>query len=399
MVVTGGRTTRRGLLVAAVAMTAALAAACSGGSPSAQQTSANTPTTTTPPPKPVTLSVLPADKATDVPAGEPIAVAAADGKITQVALANADGKAVAGQLTPDGLHWGNTEPLGYGKAYTLTVTGQGTDGKPVSRTSTFTTVTPRTLTALSMNPLDGETVGVGQPLAFYFDEKIADKPAAEKAIQVTTTPKVDGAFYWFNDKEVHWRPKDFWATGTKITVKAAIYGKNLGNGIYGQEDVTSSATIGDAVISEADGATHQMTVKVNGQVVRTMPISMGSPKHPSSDGIYVVTEKRDHMIMDSTTYGLALDQGGYKTPVDWATRISNGGIFVHSAPWSVGQQGNSNVSHGCINASPENAKWYFDLAKKGDIVIGTNTGGPQLDSWDGFGDWQVPWDQWVAGNR
>jgi lipoprotein-anchoring transpeptidase ErfK/SrfK len=142
-----------------------------------------------------------------------------------------------------------------------------------------------------------------------------------------------------------------------------------------------------------------MTVKVNGQVVRTMPISMGQPRFPSNTGTYVVTEKRAHMVMDSTTYGLALDQGGYQTPVDWATRISNGGIFVHSAPWSVAQQGNSNVSHGCVNVSPENARWFFDLAKKGDVVIATNTGGPPLESWDGFGDWQGPGPAWLAGNR
>ncbi|MDQ4105177.1 MAG: L,D-transpeptidase family protein, partial [Actinomycetota bacterium] len=98
-------------------------------------------------------------------------------------------------------------------------------------------------------------------------------------------------------------------------------------------------------------------------------------------------------------FGLALDAGGYMTKVQWATRISNGGEFVHSAPWSVGQQGHSNVSHGCINLSPDNAKWFFDNVKKGDVVINTNTGGPDLKPWDGFGDWQIPWGQWVTGNK
>jgi lipoprotein-anchoring transpeptidase ErfK/SrfK len=87
------------------------------------------------------------------------------------------------------------------------------------------------------------------------------------------------------------------------------------------------------------------------------------------------------------------------TKVQWATRISNSGEFVHSAPWSVAQQGNSNVSHGCINLSPENAKWFFDNVKKGDVVINVNTGGPNLKPWDGFGDWQIPWGQWVSGGN
>ncbi|QTR06091.1 L,D-transpeptidase family protein [Saccharothrix algeriensis] len=340
-----------------------------------------------------------ADQAVDVPPGQPVVVTAADGKLTQVSLTNAEGKVVAGAVTPDGTQWTNSEPLGYGKTYTLAVTGQGTDGKTVGRTSTFTTVRPRTLTFLSVNPMDGTTVGIGQPLAFYFDEPIADRAAAEAMISITTEPRVEGAFYWFNEKEVHWRPQNFWAPGTKITINAKIYGQHLGNGVYGEEDRLITTTIGDAVVHEADGAAHQVVTKINGQVARTMPTSMGNAENPTPTGTYVLTEKHDHMVMDSRTYGLALDAGGYVTPVDWATRMSNSGIFFHSAPWSIGDQGNRNVSHGCLNLSPENAKWVFDLSKPGDVVVVTNSGGPALESWDGFGDWQVPWDVWVRGNR
>ncbi|MBB5957590.1 lipoprotein-anchoring transpeptidase ErfK/SrfK [Saccharothrix tamanrassetensis] len=347
----------------------------------------------------MTLSTGPADQAVDVQPGLPVVATAADGKITQVALTNADGKPVAGQVSPDGLQWTNSEPLGYAKAYTLAVTAQGADGKPVIRTSSFTTVKPRTLTFLSVNPMDGTTVGVGQPLAFYFDEPITDKAAAEAMISITTEPKVEGAFYWFDEKQVHWRPQNYWTPGTKITINAKIYGKHLGNGVYGEEDRVINTTIGDAVIHEADGSTHQVVTKINGQVARTMPTSMGNAANPTPTGTYVLTEKHDHMVMDSRTYGLALDAGGYVTPVDWATRMSNSGIFFHSAPWSVGDQGNRNVSHGCLNLSPENAKWVFDLSKPGDVVIVTNSGGPVLEAWDGFGDWQVPWEQWVKGNR
>lgn len=395
----GGRRSGRGVAVGLVLL-AALVAGCSPGGSAAPPSATRPPSSgAAKPVAPVALAIVPADHATGVAPADPVTVSATNGRITQVGVTNSDGRVVAGQLTPDGQHWASSEPLGYHRTYEVTATGQGADGKTVTTTSTFTTVTPANQTALWMNPGDGETVGVGQPLAFYFDEKIPDKAAVERAIQISTDPKVSGAFYWFNDKEVHWRPQQFWQPGTRITVNARIYGRDLGGGLYGQEDRSATATIGDAVISEADGATHQMTVKINGQVARTMPISMGQPRYPSNTGTYVVTEKRAHMIMDSTTYGLALDQGGYKTPVDWATRISNGGIFVHSAPWSVAQQGNSNVSHGCINVSPENARWFFDLAKKGDVVIATNTGGPPLESWDGFGDWQVPWPEWLAGNR
>ncbi|MEO6083269.1 MAG: Ig-like domain-containing protein [Umezawaea sp.] len=375
-----------------------LITSCSA-SPEVEVTADAASASATPAAPPVTLTLGTAEGATGVAPGLPVIATAADGKLTDVSLKAADGVVVGGQISPDGLQWTNGAPLGYDKAYTLSATGQGVDGKPVTKTSTFTTVKPRTLTYVETNPVDGATVGVGQPVAFYFDEPVADKLAAEAALQVTTEPKVEGAFYWFNEKEVHWRPQNFWAAGTKITLNIKVYGKHMGNGVYGQEDRLINATIGDAVIHEADGGSHEVVTKVNGQVVRTVPTSMGNAANTTPTGIYVVTEKRDHMIMDSTTYGLALDAGGYKTPVDWATRMSNSGIFVHSAPWSVGDQGNRNVSHGCLNMSPENAKWFFDNAKAGDVVIVTNSGGPPLESWDGFGDWQVPWDQWVAGNR
>jgi lipoprotein-anchoring transpeptidase ErfK/SrfK len=394
-----GMTGMRGALgLVAVGLTAMLITSCSA-SPEVEVTADAASTSATPAAPPVTLTLGTAEGATGVAPGLPVIATAADGKLTDVSLKAADGAVVAGQISPDGLQWTNGAPLAYDKGYTLSATGQGADGKPVTKTSTFTTVKPRTLTYVETNPVDGATVGVGQPVAFYFDEPVADKLAAEAALQVTTEPKVEGAFYWFNEKEVHWRPQNFWAPGTKITLNIKVYGKHMGNGVYGQEDRLINATIGDAVIHEADGGTHQVVTKVNGQVVRTVPTSMGNAANTTPTGIYVVTVKHDHMVMDSTTYGLSLEDGGYKTPVDWATRMSNSGIFVHSAPWSIGDQGNRNVSHGCLNMSPENAKWFFDNAKPGDVVIVTNSGGPPLESWDGFGDWQVPWDQWVTGNR
>jgi lipoprotein-anchoring transpeptidase ErfK/SrfK len=355
----------------------------------------------TPPlPAPVaTITSDPPDHAVGISPVTAVTVTVAKGKLSEVSLTNPQGALVAGQPEPDGTIWKTTEPLGYGRTYTINANAVGDDNRPVSKTFTFTTIEPRTLTYPSINPLNGETVGVGQPLVVYFDEPIADKQAAENAITVTTSPHVEGAFYWFSSREVHWRPRQFWEPGTHVTVDIHDYGKNFGNGVYGQEDRTSHFTIGEAFIARADGATHQMTVEINGRMVRTMPISMGRPNFASAKGVHVVTERNATKVMDSTTFGLALDAGGYIAKVQWATRISNSGEFVHSAPWSVAQQGNSNVSHGCINLSPDNAKWFFDNVKKGDVVININTGGPDLKSWDGFGDWQIPWGQWVSGNK
>ena len=385
-------------LLLVVGVLSALLAGCNVGHTAAPNAAAHHVTPAPPPPVAV-ISTDPPDRAAAISPLTPITVTVAKGKLTQVSLTNPQGAPVAGKIDPDGKTWKRTDSLGYGKTYTISASAMGDDNRTVSHTSTFTTIQPRTLTFPSINPLNGETVGVGQPLSVYFDEPIADRQAAENAITVTTTPHVDGAFYWFSKHEVHWRPQEFWESGTQVTVEIHDYGKNLGNGVYGEEDRTSHFTIGDEFIARADGTTHQMIIDINGQTARTMPISMGRASSPSTNGIHVVTDRNATKVMDSTTFGLALDAGGYIAKVQWATRISNSGEFVHAAPWSVAQQGISNVSHGCINLSPDNAKWFFDHVKKGDVVINTNTGGPDLKPYDGFGDWQVPWGQWVSGNK
>lgn len=381
-----------------------VAAACSTAAPAAEQPKtgqASAPTTSSQAPaaKPVALALVPADQAANVAPGEPVTVAATDGKLTEVIVTNGDGAPVPGQLAADGASWRSTEGLGYGKSYTTKATAQGSDGKTATATSSFSTAKPRRQTGLSMNPLDGQTVGVGQPLVFYFDTAV-DRAAAQQAIKITTTPETEGAFYWMSDKEVHWRPEDYWKSGTKIAINAAIYGKDLGNGVYGKEDRNATITIGDSVIALADGQTHQMSVSINGAVARTIPISMGKKGHETPVGTYVLMGEYTNYIMDSSTYGVPVDSpAGYRTKIAYASRMSNSGVFYHSAPWSVRQQGHSNVSHGCLNMSNENAAWMQSIGQKGDVVIVQNSGGPNLEVWDGLGDWQIPWTQWLTGGK
>lgn len=397
---------RRGIFLGGVVgLAVLLVTSCTSSSATSEQDdgAAQRETSSTrpaPPKKPIQLSITPGDKAAGVEPGAPVTIAAVDGKVTQVSLVNQAGEPVAGQLSPDGTTWQTTQPLGFAKTYTATATGEGTDGKPATVTSVFTTATPRLKADLSMNPLDGQTVGVGQPLAFYFDAPVVNKVAAQQAIQIQTTPAVEGAFYWFDDTEVHWRPREYWAPGTKVTINAAIFGRDFGNGIYGNDSRTANITIGDAVVAVADGATHQMTVTVNGAVARTIPISMGKPGHETPAGTYVVMSEHTNYTMDSSTYGVPTDAAeGYRTTVSVATRMSNSGIFYHSAPWSVGDQGRRNVSHGCLNMTTENARWLQSISNKGDVITVQNSGGQTLEPWDGLGDWQIPWDQWTTGGK
>ncbi|MDS0135352.1 MULTISPECIES: Ig-like domain-containing protein [unclassified Amycolatopsis] len=348
-----------------------------------------------PAPKPAVLSLTPAKDAKDVAPGEPVSVTVQDGKVGEVKLTGADGKVVAGKARADGSGWDSSEPLGYNKTYQLTATATGSDGKPVTQESSFSTVKPARQLGVSVNLGEGETVGVGMPLIFTFTGNVADKAAAEKALKVTAEPATEGAFRWFGDKQVTWRPKEYWKSGTKIKVDAAVYGKPLGNGSYGREDKGASAIVGDKLVAVADGQTHQMTVTINDKEVKTMPTSMGKPGHNTPQGTYTVMSEHTGYTMNSATYGVPEDApGGYSTFVQYAVRLSWSGIFYHSAPWSVRQQGHSNVSHGCLNLSTENTKWLMDTSKKGDIVTVRNSGGPKLEPTDGWSFWQLSWDEW-----
>ena len=94
------------------------------------------------------------------------------------------------------------------------------------------------------------------------------------------------------------------------------------------------------MIATADDDTKTLTVRRNGEVVKTMPISMGKNSTPTNNGVYIIGDRFSHMIMDSSTYGVPSNSpNGYRTEVDWATQMSYSGIYVHSAPWSVGSQG------------------------------------------------------------
>lgn len=336
--------------------------------------------------------------AVGVSVDSPVTVNAATGVLGAVTLVNEQGRAVKGELSADGVTWRSAEPLGYNRTYTLTAEALGLGGVARS-TATFATASPTSLTMPYVLPNDGEVVGVGQPIAVRFDESIPDRLAAQQAIAVTTNPPVEGAFYWLSDRELRWRPAQYWKPGTTVNVEVNTYGVDLGEGLFGQDDVSRNFRIGDEVIARADDATKTLTVRVNGAVVRTMPISMGKNSSPTDNGTYIIGDRYSFLVMDSSTYGVPVNSAeGYRTEVNWATQMSYSGIYVHSAPWSVGSQGRANVSHGCLNVNPDNAKWFYDTIKRGDVVEVANTVGPTLPGTDGLGDWNIPWDQWKAGN-
>lgn len=228
----------------------------------------------------------------------------------------------------------------------------------------------------TFNPVNGALVGVAKPIIINFARPIANRGMAESAIHISSVPPVPGAFYWTTDTQVRWRPYAFWPQGTIVNIDAS--------------GAKSNFRVGDALVATVDDKTHQMTVTRNGKVEKTFPVSMGKPdgKHETKNGTYYVLEKFPDIIMDSSTYGVPVNSAeGYKLKVQWAVRIDNSGAFVHSAPWSVADQGKRNVSHGCINLSADNAKWFYDNFGSGDPIVIKNSVG-LYNNPDGADDWQ-----------
>lgn len=218
---------------------------------------------------------------------------------------------------------------------------------------------PESLPVATITPGAGAPVGVGMPVTVTFSQPVADRARAERTIEFSS-PKMTkapaGTFAWLADNKVEFTPTTYWPAHSSIKVSV---------GGFKQDFETAAATMGVASISA-----HTFTVSIDGQVVKTMPASMGKPKHPTPVGSFTAMSKENPVVMDSRTIGIPLsDPEGYKLTVYYAVRVTSGGVYVHSAPWSVAQQGNSNVSHGCINLSPDNASWYYNQVRIGDPII------------------------------
>lgn len=228
----------------------------------------------------------------------------------------------------------------------------------------------------SFVPATGSTVGVAQPIIINFPGRVDEAGAAVDAVHVSSVPPVPGKFYWMTPTQLRWRPLSFWPAHTAVTIDAG-------------GTVTNFMT-GDTLLATADDATHQLTITRNGVVEKTFPMSMGMAAggHQTPNGTYWVQDKKASVVMDSSTYGVPVNSTyGYKVTVEDAVRFDNVGDYVHSAPWSVSDQGKRDVSHGCINLSPANAKWFYDNFGPGDPIIVKNSVGTYAKN-DGSNDWQ-----------
>jgi lipoprotein-anchoring transpeptidase ErfK/SrfK len=365
-------------------------------------------------PEPAALSITPKPGSDEVNPQGRVLVIAATGTLADVEMVNESGSTVPGIMTPDNRAWKPKVQLGYGRTYTMTIASRGPGGMPSRQTSSFTTLTPSNQTEVYFNTTggnllqDGGTYGIGMVAVAHFDEPITDKANAERHLKVTTKPPVAGSWNWVDDQNAHWRPEKYYAAGTTVNIDADIYGVPVGGGLYGQDNNKVSFRIGAAHVSVADDNTKQVSVFDNGQLVRTMPTSMGmggtetigdtTLSFWTPPGVYTVMDKANPVIMDSSTFGLPVNSRlGYKETISFATKISTDGIYLHQLNSTVWAQGNTDTSHGCLNLNSDNAEWFYNFSVPGDVVEVKNTGGKPLQIWQN-GDWGVPWDQWVKGS-
>jgi len=368
-----------------------------GSGPNSEQTS---PTTTpTPEATPAVLDVSPADLATDVLPSASVTVKASSGTLGAVTLVDAKGVKVPGQAGPDGT-WGNTELLRPSTAYTFTVAATGPDGTETTTTSTFTTLKPKVTATYGLIP-NGGNVGVGMPVIVQFASGVitkAQRAEVEKRVTVTSVPKQPGAWGWLDNRQLMWRPKDFWIPGTKVTVSAPLHGLQTGDAKWIASDDRTSFTVGSAMVSTVNMNAHTMVVRRDGAVVRTFKVSTGKPGPLTETrfGTKVIIERNSAITMDSATVGIPKGKPGYyKINTKWNLRLTWTGEFIHSAPWSVNSQGTQNVSHGCTNMAPADAQWMFNNSKMGDLVKFTGSSRAFRPT-EGIGVWVYDFAGWQA---
>jgi lipoprotein-anchoring transpeptidase ErfK/SrfK len=403
-----GRRAGRLAAVALAAAAALLATACQGGTPAASTLnptavsgtggsgsggtgSAGAPTATAV----RYFTITPATGTKNVSPSDGITVSADTGdKISAVTVKTGGSQTVAGTLAADGKSWHSSYALPTGQSYTVSAAGTDASGHQVSAASTFTTLTPATAFHTEIFEGAGATYGVGMPIMLTFDHPITNKAAVERALTLTTSKPVTGAWYWDGSEQLDFRPRDYWPPDTTVSFSSHLDGVEGAPGVYGIHDLSQTFSIGQSIIAVANTNSHKTQLYVGGKLTYTWPISTGKTVTPTPNGTYLSVEKGNPVRMIGGKKGTS---GYYNELVNYAVRFTFSGDYYHSAPWSVVDQGTTNVSHGCVNLPPEDAKIYYDMAIPGDPI--TINSSQKAGNWDnGWTEWFLSWSQYLAGS-
>jgi len=359
-----------------------LTAACSGGASPGHPTIGHTKGVSAAVGAVARVSITPANGSHTANPSHGVRVTVAEGKLRGVTV-TAGHTSVAGTLSKTGTAWRTNWPLRTGRYYSVTATAVGTDGKTVTVTSSFRTLTPAA--TFSAQTILGyhQTYGVGIPITLTFSSPVTHKYAVEKAIQITSSKPVVGAFMWDGDQSLSFRPRTYWPQHTNVSFVAHFDGLEIAPGVYGTADLSQSFQIGNSLIAKVSTRTHYMMVYYKNKMLGRWAVSTGMPGKDTANGTYLTIEKANPTRMKGH---------GYNVLVPLAVRFTWSGNYIHWAAWSVAQQGVVNVSHGCVNISPAHAAIYYPLARPGDPV--TVVGSPVAGAWDdGWTQWFLTWKQ------
>jgi lipoprotein-anchoring transpeptidase ErfK/SrfK len=390
-----GSSRRRLASTALAAAAALLATACQGSTPAATQLN---PTSVASKPaaavaRYLTISPAPGTRNAN-PAGGITVTAADGGKVTAVTVKTAGDEPVTGSLSHDEKSWHSTYALPTGESYKVTATGTDRAGLTVTGTSSFTTMTPASAFHTEIYEGQDATYGVGMPIMLTFDHPIVNKAAVERSLQLTTSNPVVGAWYWDGSEQVDFRPRAYWPANTTVSFDGHLNGVEAAPGLYGVHDLSQTFSIGQSVIAVASTDVHKTEIYVGGALKYTWPISTGKTTTPTPNGTYLSVQKANPVTMIGGKKGTA---GYYDELVNWAVRFTFSGDYYHSAPWSVVDQGTTNVSHGCVNLAPEDAEIYYNMAIPGDPI--TIESSQKAGNWDdGWTEWFLSWSQYLAGS-
>ncbi|MCX5384629.1 Ig-like domain-containing protein [Streptomyces sp. NBC_00083] len=330
----------------------------------------------------------------------------ADGRLTDVSVIDTLGRHLAGRISEDGACWHSTAPLRAGTHYRIRATAEDQDGTAGQASWALATARPRPGSRLTatFGPTAG-VYGVGQPVVAELSRPVpADDPQArrlvERSLQVTSQPSVQGAWHWVDDSTLHYRPRTYWPAHATIQVRSGLDRVHVTDSLYGGASEPLTLTTGDRIEAVTDVAAHEMTVKRNGRTVRTIAVTTGKQGFRTRGGIKVVLGKERAVRMRGDSIGIARGTSDfYDLPVSYATRLTWSGEYVHAAPWSLESQGSEDVSHGCTGMSTDDAAWFFNTVRPGDIVDVVRGYGTPMTAFDnGYGDWNLTWKQWRKGS-
>jgi lipoprotein-anchoring transpeptidase ErfK/SrfK len=376
---------RRRALPAILAGLGLLATACQAAPGGGSGGGGTEPATHSPSAAAFRLSIVPANGARNIRPDHGITVTASGGTISTVTVA---GGQVTGSLNAARTVWHTRWALPIHTHLVVTATGAAKGGRPVTQTASFTTLDPANTFRMQIFEGYRQTYGVGMPILLNFDQPITNRKAVERALQLTTSKPVVGAWYWDGSTALIFRPRDYWPAGTTVSFTAHLDGVQGAPGVYGYHTLTQTFLIGRSLIVTASTATHHMRLYRDGKLFRVWPISTGKPGDNTPNGTYLTIEKGNPVIMKGP---------GYRISVPWSVRFTWSGDYLHDAYWSVGQQGFANVSHGCVNMPPADAEFYYKMAVPGDPV--TISGSPRGGAWDnGWTHWFLSWPQLLAGS-